>query len=130
MTFGQLIAQFFHDDKLKIALLLIAVDFVLGVIAAVKLGNFRLSYVADFGRNDILFKLIPWFVLYSAALVAGNASLGPFDVGDAAGSVYVVMLAAWGASIAGSLAELGLPGGRQSLRLALTGAENDAPPRD
>lgn len=130
MNLGNLLQTFFHDDKLKVALLLVALDFVFGVIAAVKLGNFRLSYVADFARNDVLFKLVPWFVLYSAAVVAGNTSLGPFDVGDAAGSMYALMVAAWAASIAGSIAELRLPGAPQTARVALLGSENASPPKD
>lgn len=122
---------FAHDTKVHIALLLVAADFVFGVLAAIKTGKFRLSYVSDFLRNDVLFKLVPYFALYSMALTAGNATIGlPIDFGDLAGIAYVAVVAAWAASILSSLNTLGFEkGGAQSLKTALLGAENTAPPK-
>jgi hypothetical protein len=133
MTFGSLLHTFMADDKLKIALVLIFVDFVLGVVAAVKKGNFRLAYVSDLLRNDVLFKLVPWFVLYAGALVAGQQSIliSGVTMGTVAGSVYALLVAAFGASILGSLNELRLGGGgTQTLATALAAPENSSPPKD
>lgn len=131
MTFGQLLNSFFHDDKVGIALLLVALDFVLGVLAALRRGNFRLAYLADFGRNDIAFKLVPYFTIYAGAIVAGHEHflIDGLDLGLAAGGFYAVIVAAWVASIANSLLELGGPKGVQTVN-TLLGDENAAPPKD
>lgn len=132
MTFGQLLSTFFHDDKVGIALLLVALDLILGILAAFKLGTFRLSYVADFLRNDVAFKLVPYFILYVAAIVAGQESflIDGLDIGLVAGGTYGVLVLAWTGSILGSLRQLGLAGGDLSVREVLAGAENAAPPKD
>jgi len=133
MTLGQLLHAFFADDKLKIALIVIFVDFVLGCLAAVKQGNFRLAYVSDFLRNDVGFKLVPWFVLYAGAQVAGqqNLLIPGIDMGVVAGAAYATIIAAWTASILGSLNELRLAGGAtQTVATALVAPENASPPKD
>lgn len=133
MTLGSMLHAFFADDKLKIALLVIFIDFVLGVLAAIKQGNFRLAYVSDFLRNDVGFKLVPWFVLYAGALVAGSQNLliDGLDMGVVAGAAYATIIAAWVASILGSLNELRLAGGAtQTLATALAAPENASPPKD
>jgi hypothetical protein len=128
------IVTFAHDDKLTIALIAILLDFLLGVIAAFRLGTFRLSYVYDFARNDVLFKLIPWFIFYVLALVAGGVDIviPGLDLGLIAGAMYALMLAAWVGSILNSLTELGIkvPAAQRSAKLMLTGSENAAPPKD
>jgi hypothetical protein len=108
--FGYLVHQFFADDKLKIALVVVFLDFVAGVLAAFKLGTFRLSYVYDFARNDLLFKLVPWFFLYTGAFYAGhqNIVIPGIDMGVVAGTAYAAMIAAWIGSILASLAQLGI----------------------
>lgn len=110
MGFGQLLSHFFHDGKVEAALAAIAIDFVLGVAAAAKLKIFRLSYVSDFLRNDVLGKLLPYFVLYSGSLLAGSQDIviPGLDLGLVAGAVYVAVMAAWVGSIMSSLAQLGL----------------------
>lgn len=140
MTYGQLLSHFFHDGKVEAALVAIFLDFVFGVLAALKLGTFRLSYLSDFLRNDVLFKLVPYFVLYSASLLAGHQRIviSHLDLGVAAGAIFVAIMAAWTGSILGSLRQLGftIPGvspatsGVASSRLAvaLTGPENPPPP--
>jgi hypothetical protein len=133
MNLGALLHVFFADDKLKAALILVFVDFVLGVLAAVKQGNFRLAYVSDFLRNDIGFKLVPWFVLYAGAVVAGNQNIviPGLDMGVVAGAAYATIIAAWVASILGSLNELRLGGGAaQTVATALAAPENASPPKD
>jgi hypothetical protein len=128
MNFGQLLHHFFSDGKVLAALAAVLIDFVLGVAAALKLRTFRLSYISDFGRNDVLFKLVPYFVLYSGALVAGSKDvvIPGLDLGLIAGAAYVAFMAAWVGSILASLAHLGIPAGGTML----SGGENAAPPKD
>lgn len=120
------------DDKVHILLLLALADFVFGVAAALKLGTFRLSYVADFLRNDILQKLVPYFALYALALVAGGTDIviPGLDFGVVAGAAYVGFVAAMVASVLNSFMELGLPGQKLDLKTAIAGSENAAPPKD
>ena len=129
MTFGQLLHSFFSDEKLKAVLVLITVDFALGVIAAVKAKTFRFSFVADLARNDLLFKVVPWFVLYSGALVAGQQSIiiSGVTIGTAAGALYVLVVGALGGSIASSLLELGLGKNLSATIKGVLAGENPAP---
>lgn len=125
------VSIFFHDDKVKAALLLVTLDFIFGVIAAVKLGTLRLSYLADFLRNDILFKLVPYFLMYVAALVAGGVDIviPGFDLGAVAGVTYAAVVIAWVASILASLRALGFQQGAPLKVETVLGAENAAPPK-
>lgn len=130
MTFGQLLREFFTDDLLKIVLLLVALDFALGVAAALKTGTFRFSYIADYLRNDFGFKVVPWFIVYAGAELAGDVDIiiPGLDLSEVAGGVYATLVAAMIASILNSLNELReAPRQPQSLKLALTGDENLAP---
>lgn len=126
---------FFADMKLQTALVVVFADFVLGVLAAVKHRTFRLSYVADFARNDLLFKLVPWLGIYIGAIYAGHQQLviPGLDIGTAATAVYVAIIAAWTGSIVNSLTELGLPVPQGapplSARQAVAGDENAGPPK-
>lgn len=103
------LATFAHDDKLKIVLVLIAVDFILGVTAALKTNTFQLSYLANFAKDDLLGKVVPWFVLYSAALVAGHQTIlgSVVDFGDLADVTFGIVTAAMAGSIYKSLTDLG-----------------------
>lgn len=142
MTVGSILRDFFHDDMVRWAFLLIALDFIFGAAAAFKAGLFRFSYVADFLRNDVLSKLAPFFALWFAGRFAPAALPLPGAVGDAIDlnalmyATYAILVTAWGASILRSLGELGLPvpgvptlGGSQTVAVAL-GDENAAPPKD
>lgn len=126
MTLGQMLHTFFTDGKVYAASIAIALRLVLGVLAAWKVGTFRLSYLADFMRGDVLFKLLPYFIVYAGAIVAGGASIliPGLDLGDIAMGLYAVMMASWVGSIAASLEMLrSAPQAPQSLKLALTGKE-------
>ena len=129
MTFGQLLHTFFSDDKLKAVLVLIAIDFALGSIAAVKTKSFRFSFVADLARNDVLFKVVPWFVLYAGATVAGGQTVlfGAVTMGQVSGALYVLVVAALGGSVASSLLELGLGASLGTTVKHLFAGENPAP---
>jgi len=129
---------FAHDTKVHIALFIVIVDILFGVAAAAKSNhNFRFSYLADFARNDILEKLLPYFALYVLALVAGSTDIviPGLDFGVFAGATYVALVVALTASILNSLNELGIttklsakmnPGAA----LAVFGSENSSPPKD
>jgi len=108
MSFTQALQALFNDDMVIYALIIVLIDFILGVAAAFYKKTFRLSYIADFARNDVLAKLVPWAALYIGAKLAPNAGTGVFDLGLAAGSLYAVVVAAWIGSILSSLADLGL----------------------
>lgn len=129
MSFVAVISQFANDQKLTGLLALIALDVILGVIAALKPPNeFRLSYVADTLRNDVLFKALPWFAFYAMDKISHSADVaGGLDTGTIAGIVYVGVVAAMSGSILSStrtiFPELPFPN-------TIAGAENDAPPKD
>jgi hypothetical protein len=118
---------FLNDTKVHIVFVLLILDFILGVIAAVAKGIFRLSYVSDFLRNDVIFKVIPYFTLYAAALVAGGEAVVPgFDFGLISGAAYAILVAAFVGSILSSLRTLGL---LKALPDLIAGPENHAPPK-
>lgn len=106
----ELLQAFWNDGKVEVLVILVALDFVLGILAALKLGIFRLSYVADFLRKDVLFKMGAYLGLYAGAYYAGDADIviDGLDLGVLAGSAYVVILAAMVGSILNSVRELGL----------------------
>jgi hypothetical protein len=107
---AELLRTFWNDGKVEILVILIALDFFLGVLAALRAGTFRLSYVADFLRKDVLFKMGSYLVLYAGAYFAGQADIviDGLDIGVLAGAAYAVVLAAMVGSILNSLKELGL----------------------
>jgi len=72
---AQWLHRFFEDTRTQITLLLIVLDLGLGVVASVVAGGFRLSFVADFMRNDVLGKVVPFFMIYGGFVYAKNADL-------------------------------------------------------
>lgn len=131
MNLGQALVEFFTDDKVKVLLILIVLDLLFGSLSALKRGTFRLSYFADFLKNDVLWKLVPYFGLYFGALVAGDADflVEGFDLGVLAGGAYAACVIAWVGSILNSLSELkDAPSGDLSVKSVIAGAESsDAP---
>ena len=121
----------FVDMRFQAALVLIVLDVAFGTLAAFKTHTFRLSYFADFGRNDIAFKLAPWAVLYVAAKFAGNQQLviPGVDLDLAQNAMYVAITAAWAASLLSSFKNLGIPIVREAPK-EIAGQENAAPPKD
>ncbi len=111
MGLGELLREFGNDTKLHIALLLLVADLLFGVVAALKLGTFRFSYFADFLKTDVLGKVVPYFILYSLALVAGHEDgivIPGLDFGILAGAAYGALVIAFTGSILSSLRHLGL----------------------
>ena len=123
------LVTFAGDTKIHIALFLIAADFILGVTAALRVGNFRFAYVADFLRNDVIGKLVPYLAFYVLALVAGDIEIvvPGVDFGVLAGVAYAALVVAMGGSILNSANEIRQPapklGEGQTLRTALVGDE-------
>lgn len=130
MMVGIWLRAFAHDEKVQILLLLLLIlDLPLGILASLRVGNFRLSYIADFLRNDVLFKVVPYFFVYAASIVAGNTDIlvPGFDFGFIAGGAYAFVIAGLVGSILSSLKTLGFLNG---LTDKLAGSENAAPPKD
>lgn len=106
--------RFFEDTRTQIALLLVLLDLLLGLAAALfvpqKAGGFRLSYIADFLRNDVLAKVVPFFVLYGGFLYAKNADIviPGLDLEVVMNGAWVIVLAALVGSLLNSLKQLGI----------------------
>lgn len=109
MNIAEFLRTFWSDDKVGVLALLIAMDFLLGVIAALKMGVFRLAYVADFLRQDVIYKIGGYLVLYGGSIYAGQEDflVDGLDLGVAAGAAYVLIIAAMVGSIANSVREIG-----------------------
>jgi len=109
---GQLLHAFFSDTRVQISLLLLVLDFVLGTVAAFvdSTQGFRLSFWSDTLRNDVLGKVVPFFVIYGGYKYASSADLVIPGL-----DMEVLMNAAWGVltlafvgSILKSVSDLGL----------------------
>lgn len=106
--FSSGIVEAFTDDPTVRAIAAFWVlDFLLGLFSGIKAGEFRLSYIADTFRNDVLGKILPYYALWGALHVTGiDWSIGGLDVIEE--SAGAVILLALGGSIANSLRDLGL----------------------
>lgn len=101
-----LINQFADDPSVIALAVLVALDLVLGVSAALKNDVFRLSYIADVLRNDVLGKVIPYYAVWAAVHISGDVTVGDFGViEETAGALAI---AAVGGSVLNSLKDLGL----------------------
>lgn len=111
MTIAQALHSFFVDARFQGALLLVSLDVVLGILAALKVGTFKLNWCGDFLKTDVLFKLVPWAAIYIAAKYAGDQGLviPHFDVSVVADGCYAFVVVQWVASLAKSLGDLGFP---------------------
>lgn len=103
--------RFFEDARTQTALLLILLDLGLGVLAGIVTHTFRLSFIADFLRNDVLGKVLPFFLVYGGYLFAKNADIviPGLDLEVITDGVWVITLAALVGSLLASLKELGIP---------------------
>lgn len=109
MTVAALIHSFITDDQTKAVFAAIIIDLVLGVIAAAKLGTFNLAYIANFARNDVLSKVVPFFVIHAASDVAGGVDIviPGLDLSALSTAMFALVIAALVGSILGSLRDLG-----------------------
>lgn len=103
---GTYLHSFADDQLLQAVLVLIVVDLLLGVLAAVKLKTFRLSYIGDFARTDLLGKVLPWFILYAAGKAAPSTEVIGINLSDVADAVGVFVAAALVGSLVSSVGDL------------------------
>lgn len=112
MSVGDWVHLFFADTRVQIILLAVILDLVLGIAAAAisKQQSFRLNYVADVLRTDVLAKLLPFFVVYGGYLYARNTDIliPGLDLEVVMNSAFVLISGALVASIIGSLTDLGI----------------------
>jgi hypothetical protein len=110
VTITQIIHQIATDSQLEAMLAAIVIDLVLGVLAALKIRTFNLAYLANFARNDVLGKVVPWAALDAVAIVASGQDIviPGFDLTAAAHAAFAIVIAAIVGSILGSLKDLGL----------------------
>jgi hypothetical protein len=120
----ELIRQFANDPAVQAAAVLVALDFVLGVSAALKSRTFRLSFLADVLRADVLGKLIPYYAVWVAAEVGGDFEIPGLDLGAVKAVAAIAVWAALSGSILNSLRDLGL---WKSAPDALAGSDPSSP---
>ena len=109
MNITTILSSFAHDKQVALVLSLIAADFILGVAAAFKQGTFRLTYVSNFARNDLLGKVVPWFAVFAFDKATSAAGIvGPVDWSQANTVAFGVVTLAMVGSILSSLADLGI----------------------
>lgn len=112
MDLTQILHAFAENDQFRAVAVLIALDIVLGIVAAAadKTQEFSLTFVGNFLRNDVLGKVVPWFALYAAAKASGSADVvAGVDLGTVADAAFVFTTAALVGSLVTSLGDLGVP---------------------
>lgn len=132
MSLVEALTAVFTGIDFQAAITLICLDGVLGTAAAWKMGTFRLSYFADFLRNDVAFKLMPWVAISIAAEFAGSQQIvfPGLDLDAIAYAFYAAVVVAWIASLLGSMKQLGVPIPDIPGKNSITAAENAASPKD
>jgi hypothetical protein len=104
-----ILSSFAHDKQVGVVISLIVADLVLGVAAAFKMGTFRLTYLSNFARNDLLGKVFPWFVVFALDKASSSASIvGPIDWSQANTIAFGAVTLAMAGSILSSLADFGV----------------------
>src|SRR4249920_623707 len=123
MNITEILHSFAGDEQVKAVIILIVADIILGIIAAVVDSgqHFSLTYIANFLRNDVLGKVVPWFALYALGKTSGSTILG-VDFSTIADGAFVLVSAALVGSLLSSLGDLGLPipaelGGRVTAKI-------------
>lgn len=101
-----LLDQFVEDPTVIALAVLVGLDVLLGVAAALKAGTFRFVLISDFLRADVLGKLLPYYAVWAAVHVSGDVTLGDFGVVEE--TTGALAIAAVGASVLNSLRDLGL----------------------
>lgn len=104
----ELLNQFTEDPTVLAISVLVALDVVLGVLAALKAGTFKFVLISDFLRADVLGKLLPYYGVWIALHVGGGNDVQLGDFGLIEETVGALAIAAVGASVLNSLRDLGL----------------------
>lgn len=108
MTIQDVVNEFAHDKQLQAVLVLIVLDIVLGVIAAVSLGTFAFSKIAAFLKDDVLGKVVPWFAIFAAAKFAPSVDVLGIDLNQIQTVFWAAVVVALVASLTASAADLGV----------------------
>lgn len=99
---------FAEDPKVRALFALIVLDFLLGVFAAIKRGEFRLSYVADFMKSDVAGKLAPYALLVLVLRLAGDIEIPGLPLGLIETGAFGLIALAMAGSVMSSLKDLGI----------------------
>ena len=133
MSLTSALAALAHDTRVLAVLAVVALDFVLGIVASLDkpavAGKFTLAKVANFAKDDLLGKLVPWglfYVLWKLSPAGGTKDL----LSGVETAIYGVAMAAWLGSVATSLGQLGfnVPIPKLSLGSEHTPPATTAPP--
>lgn len=110
MTLQAAIQALFGDNRLESIFAITVLDFVLGVFVALRAGTFRLSYISDTLKSDVLGKVLPFSALYIGwKLTPGAQVLVSFvDLEVLVDGAFALVVAALVGSLLASLKELGL----------------------
>lgn len=128
MTTQEVVNSFAHDGYFQAVLVLIALDLLLGVTASIKKGEFKFSWLAAFARDDLLAKVFPWFLIYSASKWAPNVAVLGIDLSSIEKIVFALVAAALAGSLVSSLKDLGLPIPSPSSLPKIASGEREPPP--
>lgn len=111
MTLNDAIQKLLHDQQLVAIFVLVGLDIVLGVLAAIKSKEQRFNFgkLTDFLADDVLGKVLPWAGIYIFSQMYTGLSVLGVDLEAIATAIWVVMLAALLNSLYGSLQDMGLP---------------------
>lgn len=104
----ELLRQFANDEMVILIAILVGLDLLLGVAAAVRndAQSFRLSYLTDFLRNDVLGKLVPYYAIWAAVNLGGDFEIAGIPaIEDGVGALVIAALAG---SVLNSLRDMGL----------------------
>ena len=108
MTWQGVVSDFAGDPLLKAVGVLIVLDVALGVVAAgvSKTQRFDFQRLSDFLRNDVVGKVLPWFIVFSISKFETQNVLG-VDLDLVQKGVFVAVSVALLGSLATSLSDLG-----------------------
>lgn len=122
MNLSQLLTEFTDDTTVRAVCALIFLDLVLGVAAGAAARTFRLGWLSDFLRKDVLGKVVPYFAVWAAVRVGGDIQVAGFGaIEELVGGTVALAL---GASVLNSLRDLGI-GSRMPDEVA--GSDNPPP---
>lgn len=124
MTYQAVFSSFAHDKQLYAVIILIVVDLILGVGAALYKGTFAFTKITGFLHDDVLGKVFPWFVLFAVSKFAPGADVLGVDFNALQTAAWALVLIALVASLTASLADfgVGMP------KVLATGENEGAPP--
>lgn len=124
MSLQEVVREFAHDKQLHAVIVLIALDLILGVVAAVRTGKFAFTKVSAFLKDDVLSKVLPWFAVFAAAKFAPSVDIAGVDLNQVQTALWGLVTVALVFSLTSSLADLGLG---TTLPKAVTTGENEGP---